>query len=129
VIAVLSLGWGFASAHFNLAHAQLMMNTMPEMGRNHFFAFFSVILSLGLGLAPLLWGLILDALGPFRVAVGSAEINRYTCYFAALAGLCLVGALYGKRLEENSPLAAPETNLKAAAIHAGLRRLGRLWYR
>ncbi len=52
LIATLNVFAGIATAIFNLANARITMATMPEMGRNHFFALFTVITSLGWGLRP-----------------------------------------------------------------------------
>ena len=57
VIGILNFASGVAGANFNLANVRIIMSTMPEMGRNHFFALFTVITSLGLGAAPVLWGI------------------------------------------------------------------------
>jgi uncharacterized protein YjeT (DUF2065 family) len=62
------------------------------MGRNHFFALFTVVSGLGLGGAPMVWGAMLDTLGTLDVVLGAMTINRYSVYFAVLvvlAGLAL----------------------------------------
>lgn len=128
LIAAVYFLWGAASAHFNLAGARLMMGTMPEMGRTHFYAFFSTIVSLGFGVSPILWGVALDLLGGWSARIGPALADRYTLFFACLIGVALLAALLVSWLEEAAP-PAPSTGQKAAQVDAGLRRLGRLLHR
>jgi len=51
---------------------------VPAMGRAHFFALFSVIANLTLGIAPVLWGLFIDAFGQRRVSMLGIEWNRFS---------------------------------------------------
>ena len=76
---------GLAGAVFGVANTRIIMVSVPAMGRNHFFALFTVICGLGLGGAPMAWGAVLDALGSMEVAAGPLSINRYSLYFAVLA--------------------------------------------
>ncbi len=128
VVVVASLVWGLAAANFNLANARVMMFTMPEMGRNHFYAFFSVITSLGMAVAPVAWGLALDAMSGLRWTVGPWQVEKYTIYFIGLAMLSLAAMLYSARLTEPPSRPAPQTR-RAAVIEASLKRLQRLWQR
>ncbi len=52
LVAALNFLAGAASANFNLANVRITMSTIPARGRNHFFALFTVIRSLGLGGGP-----------------------------------------------------------------------------
>ena len=52
LVSALNFLAGAASANFNLANVRITMATMPEMGRNHFFALFTVITSLGRAALP-----------------------------------------------------------------------------
>ena len=86
---------GAAGSVIGLAIVRLMMNVMPEMGRSHFFAIYSVVTSLCLGFSPILWGICLDAMTGLKVVVGphgAFEWNRYSIYFTAL--LVLTGATF-----------------------------------
>jgi len=47
---------GVAGGLFSIANTRIAMDTMPVMGRNHFFALFTVFASLSLGLSPIFWG-------------------------------------------------------------------------
>jgi MFS family permease len=105
VVAGLNFAVGMAGAAFNVANGRLALATMPSMGRNHFFALFTVVTSLGLGAAPVVWGISLDFLGTFEAVTGAFEWKRHSVYFAALfvmnlVAIWLVGRLHEERAEE-----------------------------
>jgi MFS family permease len=101
VIATLNFVSGMAGAAFNVANGRLALATMPLMGRNHFFALFSVITSLGLGAAPVAWGISLDFIGTFEVATGAFLWKRHSIYFAVLFLLNIFTILQTRRLHEH----------------------------
>lgn len=87
---------GLAGAVFGVASTRIAMSSVPVMGRNHFFALYTVVTGLGLGGAPMAWGALLDTLGAVDRTVGGLSVNRYSIYFAALLGLAvLVRSLVG----------------------------------
>lgn len=100
VVAGLNFILGMAGAAFNVANGRLALATMPAMGRNHFFALFTVITSLGLGAAPVAWGISLDVLGTYEVVTGAFEWKRHSVYFAALFVMNLVTIHQVRRLHE-----------------------------
>jgi len=100
VICLLNLVSGAAGAAFNVANARIIFATMPQTGRNHFFALFTVISSLGLGAAPVVWGISLDFIGTYEVVAGAFHWKRHSIYFAALFLLNLVTILQSRRLHE-----------------------------
>lgn len=91
---------GVAGANFNLANVRIVMATMPEMGRNHFFALFTVITSLGLGAAPVAWGVSLDFIGTYEAVTGAFHWRRHSIYFAALFLLNIAALILIRRLHE-----------------------------
>lgn len=93
-VGALNFGGGLAGAVFGVANTRIIMGSVPPMGRNHFFALFTVVSGLGLGGAPIIWGAMLDFLGTLDVAAGLFAANRYSFYFAAL----FVTALWTFRL-------------------------------
>ena len=101
VIATLNFVSGMAGAAFNVANGRLALATMPLMGRNHFFALFSVVTSLGLGAAPVAWGISLDFIGTFEVATGAFLWKRHSIYFAVLFLLNIFTILQTRRLHEH----------------------------
>ena len=97
---------GMAASAMNLANTRLVMTIMPAMGRSHFFAFFSVITSLSLGISPILWGLGLDAMKHTKFHVGPHGIfewNRYSIYYATLIVLVGLTFLAATHLTEKPP--------------------------
>lgn len=123
VIGLLNFLAGVAGANFNLANVRIIMSTMPEMGRNHFFALFTVITSLGLGAAPVLWGVSLDFIGTYEAVTGAFHWRRHSIYFLALFLLNLVALALIHRLHETR---GGESH---SLVYARLRRAGKLWHR
>jgi MFS family permease len=127
IVTALNFFTGLAAANFNVANTRIAMATMPEMGRNHFFALFTVITSLGLGAAPVMWGVTLDAIGGYEMATGWGEFawRRHSIYFAVLL------------LADVAAFAAVTWLVEAASTPRGdgnviagrLRRLSRIWMR
>lgn len=91
---------GIAQAAMNMANIRLLMATAPEMGRSHFFALYSVVANLVLGVSPILWGLFIDAFLTLDVTRGGFNLNRYTLFFFATAAAFLVTAILSRRLDE-----------------------------
>lgn len=87
-----------------VANVRLQMNTMPAMGRSHFFAFFTVITSLCLGLTPIIWGICLDAMSGLNHVSGPFMWNRYSVYFLALMAATVVTLLVTPALRESAKL-------------------------
>ncbi|MDX2081181.1 MAG: MFS transporter [Terrimicrobiaceae bacterium] len=123
LIGALNLLAGVAGSNFNLANVRIVMATMPEMGRNHFFALFTVITSLGLGASPIVWGISLDVIGTFDEVTGAFHWRRHSIYFAALFLLNIIAILFLRRLHETRGGSTP------SLIYARLRRAGRFWHR
>jgi len=126
IVGLINVVGGISGALFHLGNTRLMLGSMPPMGRNHFFALFSVLTSLGLAVTPVLWGAAIDRLAGFH-RPGLPDWNAYSLYFAAVAGLTLCSLASTRILSENSPTPAPAG--PDARIAAGLKRLWRLWHR
>jgi MFS-type transporter involved in bile tolerance (Atg22 family) len=96
----LMLLMGLFAALVQMAYTRLAMLVIPEMGRNHFFALYSVLGSVTLGLAPVLWGLVIDAFAWVHGVWLGLEWNRYSLFFAAVAVCMTVALALSRRLEE-----------------------------
>lgn len=110
LVGALNFFGGLAGALFGLANTHIIMGSVPAMGRNHFFALFSVVSGIGLGAAPIVWGAMLDLLGPLDAAWGPLALNRYSVYFGALLLLLGVNMRLARRLHEGAaeiPAATP----------------------
>jgi len=83
-IGILNFFAGIAGSNFHLANVRIAMLIMPEMGRNHFFALFTVITSLGLGSAPVMWGMALDTIGTFEAVTGALVWRKHSIYFLVI---------------------------------------------
>ena len=62
-VLVLQFLMGLLAALIQMANTRLAMAVIPVMGRNHFFAIYSTLGNVTLGLAPIGWGLLIDAVG------------------------------------------------------------------
>jgi MFS family permease len=111
LVGLLNFTGGLAGAVFGVANTRIVMGSVPVMGRNHFFALFTVVSSLGLGAAPVLWGAVLDALRSGGITVGGVMLDHYAVYFASLVVLALFDRLLVRRLHEGG--APPEVPLPA----------------
>jgi MFS family permease len=125
IVAALNFVTGAASAVFHLANVRITLATMPSMGRNHFFALFTVITSLGLGGSPVVWGLMLDAVGTYQAVTGALHWRRHSIFFFALLIFNLIALAYIQRLHESPQVEGDVTSL----IQARLKRLANYWHR
>lgn len=126
ILLVLQFLMGLAAALVNMANVRLAMAIIPVMGRDHFFALFSVVGSLAMGLSPILWGVLIDSLRGLDVAWHGFAVNRYSVFFA-LTGLgFLVSFGLCGRLEEPKA-ASMEALLRDILIESPQRVWVRLW--
>ena len=117
LVAGLNFFGGLAGAIFGVANTRIMMGSVPAIGRNHFFALFTVVSGLGLGGAPMVWGAMLDTLGTLDVVLGVMTVNRYSVYFAALVVLAWLALRLIPGLHEGAAIeAAPPTAMDARPV-------------
>lgn len=119
---------GLGIALVNMANTRLAMATIPTMGRNHFFALYSVTGNLVQGIAPILWGLLIDALGPLNVRWHGLVWNRFSVFFAAVAVVFLLALALSRRLHEPAAVRMDEL-LREILIQSPIRFWLRLWPR
>ncbi|MDF2374792.1 MAG: MFS transporter [Verrucomicrobiales bacterium] len=92
---------GLAGSMVNLSNLRLVMLSVPDAGRSHYFAIFSVVSSLGLGLAPILWGILIDATATLSVVtIPGFVLNSWSLLFALLAFLFGIAVFLCTRIEE-----------------------------
>ena len=125
MVVLIYLILGVAGGLFGIANTRIAMDTMPLMGRNHFFALFTVFTSISLGLAPICWGIFLDCVGHTQFQLGLFHVNRYSLYFLMLTVLVVVTFILANPLVEKKgePLSLA---LRDAVIYARLRLFARL---
>jgi MFS family permease len=128
LILVLQLFMGLCAALVNMSNTRLAMAVVPIMGRNHFFAIYSVLANVSLGLAPILWGLCIDAVGTQERVWFGFQWNRYSIFFAGVALVLAIAIVLARHLEEPEA-ASMEKLLREILIQSPQRVLVRLWPR
>jgi MFS family permease len=126
-VILLQFVMGLLAALVQMANTRLAMGIIPVMGRTHFFALFSVIGSLALGLSPVLWGLMLDAIGETQWKGVGLSWTRYSLFFACVAVAMGIGLWLARRLEE--PSAGNMEALLREILASPQRVLVRFWPR
>jgi MFS family permease len=119
---------GLLAALVNMSNTRLAMAVVPVMGRNHFFAMYSVLSNVTLGLAPVGWGMLIDAVGRHHPFWLGLEWNRYAVFFAAAGVAFLVTLILARQLEEPQAVSMEEL-LREILIQSPLRFWLRLWPR
>jgi MFS family permease len=126
-VFALHLLMGFAYALVNVNNTRLAMVLAPVMGRSHFFALFSVVGNLTLGLSPILWGLLIDLFGQAHRPLGPFNLNRYSFFFSAALAIFALTLLLSRRLVE--PKARNIDELLLEILRSPQRLWLRLWPR
>ena len=76
------------------------MGTVPEAGKSHFFALYSVVGSLTLGLCPFIWGMVIDGVDGVEIVRFGLNWNQYSISFAMLIGVLFLLLDQVLRVEE-----------------------------
>jgi MFS family permease len=126
-LLILELLMGLAYALVSMNNTRLAMLLAPTMGRNHFFALYSVTTNLALGLAPVLWGLIIDSIGPRQIRWEGLELNRYSLFFLGVLGVFGLTLFLCHKLDE--PKARDLDELIRELLQSPQRLWLRLWPR
>lgn len=128
IVAALQVAMGFAFALVNMNNTRLAMVLAPPMGRSHFFALFSVVFNVTLGLAPIGWGLLIDAMGHISTGNSVFAVNRYSVFFALVLVSFAAALVLCRNIEE--PKARPlDELLRETLLQSKLRYWLRLWPR
>jgi MFS family permease len=115
---------GLFAALVNMATNRLAMATVPVMGRNHFFALYSVFSNVALGLAPVGWGLLIDAVGEWQGQFFGLTWDRYSVFFAVAIITFFLTFVMTRKLDE--PRAVSMENLLTEIL---LESPQRFWLR
>lgn len=102
LILVLEFFMGMGAALFNMANTRLAMVISPPMGKNHFFALYSVVINVSLGLSPVVWGLFIDLSRHFEHRLHGFVLSRFSYFFMATAAAFALTVSLARRLEESS---------------------------
>jgi len=99
---------GLGLAALNVGNQRLAMSTVPEMGRSHFLALFSVVNGLTLGILPVAWGVALDSLAGWRHGWERLEWNHFSVLYLALVLLAITAQVWHTRLTEPRAMTTEE---------------------
>ena len=129
VVLLLMFSMGLGGAAVNLAITRLAMAAVPEVGRSHYFAVYSVTGSVVLGLSPILWGALVDFLRTIDpLVLLGMKWDPFATLFAGFAACFLLTSAAAWRVEE--PESAPlDQLLRQAMSRSRLRFWIRLWPR
>ena len=122
VILALQFFMGLFYALVSMANSRLAMAIIPAMGRNHFFVLYSVAANVSLGIAPIIWGLIIDLIGDRQFTVLGLNWNHYTIFYSlaliAFAGqpLWMARKLHEPKAASFEALITVIANRVAAAV-------------
>lgn len=119
---------GLGASVFNMSNVRLAMVVTPEMGRNHFFALYSVVANLSLGLAPIFWGILIDLFIGLNYDWHGFNWNRYAVFFLGGGIMFMITTYLKLKLEE--PAAKPVEDLvREMFISSPQRMIARVWPR
>jgi MFS family permease len=127
-VLVLQFLMGLLAALIQMANTRLAMAIIPVMGRNHFFAIYSTLGNVTLGLAPIGWGLLIDAVGSHSPVWLGLAWNRYSVFFAATALAFTITLALARRLHEPEAVSM-EGLLREILIQSPQRFWIRFWPR
>jgi MFS family permease len=108
LVLVLQVFMGLGLSLVNMSNVRLAMGVIPVMGRNHFFAMFSVVQNLTLGLSPVIWGIVIDALHSTEFVWHGIVFNRYSLYFISVTLTFTATLIMTKRLQEPGAISFEE---------------------
>ncbi len=128
VVLGLQFLMGLFAALVQMSNTRLAMEVVPVMGRTHFLALYSVVTNVALGLAPILWGLLIDAVGGRQPRALGLEWNRFTIFFAATGAVLIAALLLARRLEETRARSLEEL-LRELLVESPQRVWFRFWPR
>lgn len=125
-ILLLQFCMGVGASLFAIANVRLTMVITPEMGRTHFFALYSVVANSSLGLAPILWGIMIDYFARTEFTWQGLYWNRYTFFFLGALIIFVVTLALKINLEEKAAGKVEEL-MRAILLNAPMKLLSKLW--
>jgi MFS family permease len=128
LVLALEILMGLLAALVQMSNTRLAMAIIPPMGRNHFFAIYSVVYNVTLGLAPIGWGLLIDAIGVHSISKFGISWNQYTIFFAAAAVVFGITLALARRIDEPEA-ASMEELLREILVQSPQRVWLRIWPR
>lgn len=117
---------GLGVSFLMMANMRMAMAIVPEMGRSHFLALFSVVFSGSMGATPVVWGLIVDALGDWSVTTGFWTWNAYSLLYLILAVQVAVASVMAGFLCDKGAMTT-DRFMEELLIKTPSRAITRLW--
>ncbi len=124
-LGAIQLTSGIAISLFNLANTRLVMSTVPAMGRSHFFALYTVVTSLVLGVFPVFWGILVDSLAGWHASTGRWQWNHYSVLYYVLVGIVLAALATLKAVREPRAMST-DAFLRELLVETPSRAISRL---
>jgi MFS family permease len=125
-ILVLQFFMGIGASVFTIANVRLTMVITPQMGRTHFFALYSVVANSSLGLAPILWGIMIDFFAKTEFLWQGLYWNRFTIFFLGAEIMFVLTLILKIKLEEKAAGKVEEL-MREILLTAPQRLLAKLW--
>jgi MFS family permease len=100
VILVQTITSAIGGSLWNLANMRTVMGIVPEMGRAHFLALYSVVANVTVGVVPLLWGPVMDCLSHWHTSWGYWQWNCYSLLYMTMAVTIAIGLVALRSVEE-----------------------------
>ena len=100
VILMQTITSAIGGSLWNLANMRTVMGIVPEMGRAHFLALYSVAANMTVGIVPLLWGPVMDYLGNWHTSWGYWQWNCYSLLYMTMATTIALGLVALRSVEE-----------------------------
>jgi MFS family permease len=108
VIVLIQASAAVGGALFNLANTRLAMGIVPTLGRSHFFALYTVVNNLVLGILPVVWGLVLDSLAGWQRRWDLWEWNQYSVLYSAVIVIIVAAQFLQRKLTEAEAMGTDE---------------------
>lgn len=124
-ILLIQITSGISCSLFTLANTRLVMATVPPMGRSHFFALYTVVTSLVLGVFPIFWGILLDALAGWGTSWSWWQWNQYSLLYGALVVIMIAALVMRNRLAEPRAMTT-DAFLRELLVETPSRAISRL---
>ncbi len=102
VLSIQCMTSGLGGALWNLSNVRTVMGIVPQMGRPHFLALYSVASNLTVGLVPLVWGQVIDRLesSGWRAHWDAWDWNPYSLFYVTLALTVGAGLVFLRQVTE-----------------------------
>jgi len=127
-LLILQIVMGLGFSLINMNNTRLAMCLSPKMGKSHFFALYSVVANVTMGLSPVIWGLMMDMVGSMEQPWLGLQWNRYSFYFAGATLAFVVNFLFSFQLVEPRSLTL-DSLLHDLLFISPQRTLMRIWTR